>query len=130
MKLFKIIAVLLCPMLLCSCATIISGKSQNISINTTPDEATITINGISQTSPCVFVLDRSVAAYYVKIEKQGYKPVTITLTRGLNGWIFGNLLVGGIIGFAVDCVTGSVNEFNPSNINQSLVKDILVIKTL
>lgn len=130
-KAFKIIAILLCPIFLLGCATIVSGRSQKISVNTNPDEATITVNGMAQKSPCSFTLDRTTPSYQVKIEKVGYKTVTLTIKRGINGWIFGNIIFGGIIGIVIDCASGSVYSFSPSEIEQSLIpenSDAVVLK--
>jgi hypothetical protein len=129
---FKVITILFCPLLLLGCATIVSGRSQKVSVNTNPDEAIITINGMVQKSPCFFILDRTIPSYQVKIEKEGYKTVILTLEKGINGWVFGNIIFGGIIGVVIDCVSGSVNSFNPAEISQNLVpegKDAIVIKT-
>ena len=122
-KLFKVMAILMCPILLSSCATIISGRTQKFSVNTNPDEAIVTVNGISQNSPCSFILDRTTPSYQVKIVKKGYKPVIISIKRGINGWVFGNILLGGIIGLVVDVVSGSVYQFYPSELEQSLIPD-------
>lgn len=130
-KLFKVVAVMMCPLLLIGCATIVSGRSQKVAIATTPSEAVITINGMVQKSPCVFTLDRTIPMYQIKIEKEGYKTVEISLRRGVNGWIFGNILFGGLIGIAIDICSGSANKFTPSEIEQNLVPvggDAIVLK--
>jgi hypothetical protein len=130
-KIFKIMTILLCPMLLMSCATIVSGRSQKVSVNTNPDEAIVTVNGMVQKSPCSFTLDRTTPSYQVKIEKVGYKTVTLAIKRGINGWVFGNIIFGGIIGIVIDCASGSVYSFSPSEIEQSLVpenSDAVILK--
>lgn len=130
-KFICVIALLLCPILLVGCATIVSGKTQKLPVNTIPDNAKITVNNVIQSSPCVLVLDRTVPTYQIKIEKEGYKTVEITLNRSMNGWILGNILFGGIIGLGVDCMTSSVYEFTPNKIEQTLIPDgqeVLVIK--
>ena len=119
-KLFSILAVLLCPLLLCSCATIISGRTQKLPVNTNPIGAKITCNGVEQVSPCVIMLDRNEPSYTIVIEKEGYEPTQIELKRGLNGWIVGNILFGGIIGVVVDICSGSVYQFYPSEVKQNL----------
>ena len=121
-KVFKFLVLLLCPILLLGCATIISGRSQKISVSTTPSEAKVTLNGMEQKSPAIFTLDRTVPSYQVTIEKEGYKTVNVTIRRGINGWIFGNIIFGGIIGVVIDCASGSVYSFSPSEIEQNLIQ--------
>lgn len=115
-----ILAILICP-ILASCATIMSTTSQKLPVITTPSKAKVTCNGIEQLSPCTLILDRTVPSYQITIEKEGYKPVTYNLKRGINGWVFGNLLFGGIVGIVIDVADGAVYKFNPSEIDSKLV---------
>ncbi|NLG63425.1 MAG: hypothetical protein GX539_14400 [Candidatus Cloacimonetes bacterium] len=46
----------------------------------------------------------------------------MALTRGTNGWIWGNLLFGWIIGFGVDFLTGSAYKLEPALVQVSLVQ--------
>lgn len=132
-KWMMIIAVLVCPILLCSCATIISGRTQKMPVITSPSDAVVICNGVEQKSPCTLILDRSVPAYQITIKKEGYKDTTIELKRGVNGWVFGNILIGGIIGIVIDVCDSSCYAFYPDNVTQNLVpegSDALVIKTI
>ena len=56
----------------------------------------------------------------VRIEKPGYQPVERTLTRHVNGWVFGNLLIGGILGTGIDAATGAIFEVEPDRIFATL----------
>jgi len=125
--------------LVIGCATIISGRNQSLPVVSTPSGAKVIVNGVQQQSPCTLVLDRKQPLYQVRVEKDGYEPVEITLRKGVNGWVWGNLIFGGIIGLIVDLCTGSVNKFTPTELEVSLVqkklglndlksKDILFVK--
>ena len=122
-KLLRVIAIMLCPILLTSCATIISGKTQSLPVSTNPTGAKVTVNGVKQLSPCILVLDRNIPAYTIVIEKEGYATHTFQLKRGVNGWVFGNIIVGGIIGIVIDAATGSMYQFYPGSIDHSLVPE-------
>lgn len=100
-----------------NCATIIRGSKQNVIILSEPKNATIEVDGanIGQT-PYVARLERR-SKHLVKISLDGYTPYEITLTQKLNGWIFGNLLLGGLIGIAVDVATGAMFSLRPKDIN-------------
>jgi hypothetical protein len=49
------------------------------------------------------------ADYSLVFEKDGFEPVTVTLSSELNPWYIGNILFGGLIGFlVVDPATGAM----------------------
>ncbi len=120
------------------CATIVSGRMQNLPVISSPDGAVVTMGNLRQRTPCVLHLDRRMGAYQIKIEKDGYEPVTVTLKKGVNGWVFGNLVFGGIIGLIVDVSSGAASSFRPSKVEIELVRkrlgleshsqDILIVK--
>ena len=124
-----------------NCATIVSGRSQNIPIISNPSGAIVTVGAQRQESPATFILDRRQEVYLVKIEKEGYEPVEVTLKKGINGWVFGNILFGGIIGLIIDISTGSASKFTPNEVEVNLIKkqlslqrmegkDVLVVKLI
>jgi hypothetical protein len=53
----------------------------------------------------------------LRIELEGYKPFETTLTRRLDGWVFGNLL---LVGIALDAFNGSMYRLSPRNIYPEL----------
>ena len=124
------------------CATIISGRNQSLPVITIPSGAIVTINGMKQVSPATFILDRRMESYTIRVEKEGYESLEITLKKGLNGWVFGNILwglLGGVIGVVIDTSTGAINKFTPTEVEVNLVqqqvgmeqlknKDILMVK--
>jgi hypothetical protein len=44
----------------------------------------------------------------------------MTITRKLSGWIVGNVIFGGVLGIAVDAITGSMYILTPSDINANI----------
>lgn len=122
-----------------SCASIVSGRSQHIPVITNPSGAIITVGTMKQVSPATFILDRRQEVYMVKVEKEGYESVEVTLKKGVNGWVFGNIIFGGIIGLVIDIASGSASKFTPDEVEVNLVtkslshkdlkdKDILFVK--
>jgi len=53
----------------------------------------------------------------VKFELDGYQLYQTRLTQKFNGWCFGNILIGGLIGIVVDVSTGAMYTLSPSVIN-------------
>jgi hypothetical protein len=102
------------------CATIVGGGShQAVTVQSTPAAANFTIQSSSGlqiaqgTTPSTVRLPRK-NEYQIQISMQGYQPQSTALTKGTNGWIWGNLLVGWIVGFAVDFLTGSAYKLEPA----------------
>ena len=121
----KIVAILLAGCLSLSsvsCATIVSGRMQQVPVITNPSGAIVTVGSMKQLSPATFDLDRRMGVYVVKVEKEGYESVEVTLKKGMNGWVFGNILLGGIIGIIVDIASGSASKFTPDEVEVNLMK--------
>jgi hypothetical protein len=114
-KLFAIACVALA-----GCATIVQGSNQNVSVASSPVGAQVTIDGKNMgVTPMVAQLERK-KSHKVQITMAGYQPYEIEMTKGVSGWVAGNILVGGIIGFVVDAVTGAMYKLSPDAINGEL----------
>ena len=121
-KLFGLFAV---GILVAGCATITRGKQDVLEIQTTPAGAQVqTSNGFScGSTPCALKMDRR-SDLVVNITKKGCKPVAINVTHktanaGAAG-VAGNVLVGGIIGLAVDGATGASQDLVPNPVVATL----------
>lgn len=107
-------------LLLSSCATIISGSKQYVSFTSNPSEATILIDQVEVgKTPFNTKLKRN-SDHKISITLEGYKPFETTLKRKINGWYWGNILLGGLIGVIVDMSTGAVYRLSPKEINAEL----------
>jgi len=114
------------------CATIVSGRNQELPVYSTPSGAIVTVGSMKQTTPATFSLDRRQGAYVIKVEMDGYESVEIKLKKGTNGWVFGNILLGltGIIGIIVDISNGSAKKFVPDEVDVNLIKQGLSYRNL
>lgn len=106
--------------ILSSCASIISTSRQNVSITSSPSEAKVHINtvDVGQT-PITHSLKRN-QEHQVRITLDGYKPYEVILTKKLNSWFFGNILLGGLIGIIVDASTGAMYKLTPEQVSATL----------
>ena len=111
---------------LVGCATILTGTKQDISINSSPVNATVTVKtagGVpvfSGTTPATCKLPRK-DEYIVYVSMEGYKDQQIRIGHGINEWVIGNLVCGGIPGLVVDAVTGAMWKLDPQTIHIELV---------
>jgi len=105
-----------------ACATIMHGSSQEVGISSQPTGATITVDGQpAGNTPVTAKLSRK-DIHRVAITLTGYQPFEITTTRKTSGWVWGNILFGGLIGLAVDAISGGLYDVRPEQIPAQLSK--------
>ena len=97
---------------LTGCCSIIHGTRQDVGISSAPTGAMVKIDNVSSgNTPVVAKLTRK-DNHFVRVELSGYQPFDMTLTRSVSGWVWGNIVFGGLIGLAVDAIDGAF--YNPS----------------
>ncbi|GAK35652.1 peptidase associated/transthyretin-like domain-containing protein [Bacteroides graminisolvens] len=118
-----------------SCASIVSKSKYPITINSRPSDAKITITDkkgvtvFSGLTPAMLKLDAgagffSKARYQVTFEKDGYVSRTVPVNFKLDGWYFGNILFGGLIGLLiVDPATGAMYKIDTEFLDETLEKE-------
>jgi hypothetical protein len=119
-KFFAQAMVILALLSMVSCSTIVSGRRQSIAITSNPTDAFVWVDQyyVGVTPIIVDVTRKDV--HIVRVELEGFQPFEAVLTRRLNGWVFGNIAFGDIIGFAIDVITGSMYRLTPDQINAEL----------
>jgi hypothetical protein len=121
-------AVSLTCAVLAGCATIAGGgTSQPVTINSEPSGATFVVkssSGIVMSqgkAPQTIKLPRK-NEYQIEISSAGYQPQLFALTKSINGWVWGNLLIGWIPGFIVDFAGGAANKLEPALVQVNLTR--------
>jgi len=103
-----------------ACATIMHGSRQDVSIASVPSGASVTINGQERgKTPVAVELPRK-DKHLLKIELPGYLPFESYLVRRVSGWVWGNLVFGGIPGLAIDAITGGLYNVKPEEVTATL----------
>ena len=110
------------------CASIIKGTSQTVGIDTSPQGAacTVTREGAQlakiDSTPGKLELSRSKNALVVSCVKppEYPTPTVQTVESQFNGVTAGNILLGGIVGIAIDASTGANNTY-PEQVTVTLV---------
>lgn len=112
---------------------LVQGRPRTVQINSNPSGANFTVfdkegkQVEARTTPATVRLDRchgffSGEDYKVTFESAGYYPGEMHIRSKLNGWYFGNVLVGGAIGlFFVDPLTGAMWHLSPNGVTYNLV---------
>lgn len=102
------------------CASIVSNSEWPVMVTSRPTGAVLTVTDTKgetiqkTTTPALLMLKsgngyfRS-ANYILQFEKEGHRPERTVLSGRLNGWYWGNLILGGVIGMLiVDPGTGAM----------------------
>ncbi len=113
----QLVAGLVLGLISTGCCTIVSGRDQNVRITSEPAGATILVDGKPcGVTPAKFKLLRK-EKHDVQVVMAGFEPAQATLKPGINPWLFGNVLIGGLIGIGIDAVTGSWETLYPGEVN-------------
>jgi hypothetical protein len=97
-----------------SCATIMKGTTQTITINSNIDDAEIFLEGIKiGETPFVGMIAKNKDA--LRVEKDGYKDYTLSLSKSLEPIFWGNIITGGTLGSITDFATGAAYAYAPSS---------------
>lgn len=132
MKKFLIAPLAALAMLTTGCATIVSDSEYPVAINSTPADAAFKVfneAGVlvaTGTTPEVVTLAAgdgffSKATYSVEFAK-GKSEVIVPITPSVDGWVIGNVFIGGLIGLVVDGATGAMYKL-PANVAADLNVD-------
>lgn len=105
---------------LTSCCTVMQGPKQAIGISSNPSNAGIWIDQqYVGTTPVILHLSRS-DNHHIRIELEGYCPYEAVFSKKISGWVFGNIIFGGLIGLAVDALTGSIYVLTPEQVQAEM----------
>lgn len=118
---------LLVVVLLPGCASIIEGRSQQIAINTNPAGAScdltrkgLNIGHVSPT-PGSTLIQKTKDDMIITCDKEGYQQATYMNKSGTAGATWGNIVLGGLIGWGIDSAAGADNKYD-SPVNITLPK--------
>ena len=108
-----------------ACASITQGTTQSVGISTDPPGATCTISRGGQQlasvarTPGTVTVSKSSRALDVRCTRADHNPALISVPSSTAAMTAGNLLVGGVVGLAVDAGTGAMNYY-PANVAVTL----------
>lgn len=99
---------------LCSCATIVDGGPDTINLMTSDGssvKAQVTTKAGTQTLvlPTLMSVPKSCQDIQVQVIEDKKTNMSYSVVDSqVNGWVFGNIIFGGLIGLAVDGLTGNI----------------------
>jgi hypothetical protein len=119
-------AVALTASCLAGCGTITQGTSQNITITSTPPggHCDLTRKGehvaTLDATPGSVKVDKTKNDILLTCKLAGYQDASANLESGYGAGTFGNIILGGGIGWAIDSATGADNKY-PSSANVQFI---------
>lgn len=128
---FRWIALAAAVASLCSlvaCATITQGNSQAVSVITDPSGAACLfvrddqIVGVVNPTPGSIQLQKKSSEVLVRCSKPGYVDAWVLMHPKAQGATAGNILLGGLIGFAVDAASGATHAYE-TQVSLTLASD-------
>ena len=98
-----------------SCASLISGTSQDIYINSNPEGATIYDGGlkVGRTPATITIKKSGLRDKEISLSLEGYERRTFILRKSFDAVAILNL--AGILGWAVDFATGAIMKYDKTN---------------
>jgi hypothetical protein len=117
---------LLCAFAAClsvtGCATVVNGSRQTVGINSTPNGATIKVDGgVVGKTPWTGRIERR-EQMIVALELEGYDGYLLTLHGEGSGWVAGNLFTCSFFGTTTDFSSGGAYEYEPGSYHVALEK--------
>jgi hypothetical protein len=110
-----------------ACSSIVDGASQEIMINTNPAGADCSLNREGNViarvnpTPAAATIKKTKQDIKIVCNKSGYQESTYLNHSGSAGATFGNIVLGGGIGWAIDSASGADNKYD-SPVNITLPK--------
>lgn len=119
-NLVPFVAALICGALLSGCATVVNGTTQKIGVSSTPMGADVLIDNQQHIlTPASVALDRSQSHTFV-FKKEGYQDDSFVITSSTSGWVWGNVLLGGLVGGVVDFASGGARKLSQDSVHVTL----------
>lgn len=107
------------------CATVTRGTTTKFTVASTPPGGAVkTSTGFTcDPTPCSMTMPRK-ESFDVTVTKAGYAPKTLHVRSSVSGGgaagLAGNVLIGGVIGMAVDGTSGAMDDLTPNPLQVDL----------
>lgn len=114
---------------LAGCATMTRGTTTAFVVETQPSGAQVSLSTgqVCEATPCTFARIPRESEFTVTISKEGYRSTTHSVTHRTAGagsaGMAGNVLVGGLIGVAIDANSGATQDLVPNPLVVQLERD-------
>ena len=121
----KLFTIAIASLSLVGCATVTRGTKEVLVVESDPIGAKVSTSlGLTGITPATSKVSRK-GGFVVTIEKEGYETVQVQVSNQVAGagaaGMAGNILLGGLIGAAIDAGSGAMKELKPNPIIVKMV---------
>lgn len=118
----KLIAAAAGAILVTGCASMMSGTTQEIQVNSNPVGATVYVGSVAKDGSVINKVAVGVTPTKVRIsrkdgaivvEKAGYTGVNLPMTTKMNPWVWGDIALTSPLSTSIDTSTGAANQYDP-----------------
>ncbi len=97
-----------------------TSRFQKVPFDSSPQGADVSLSsGHKGVTPCFFNLQRN-KKHIVTMSKAGYETVELTLKKSICWSTAGNMIIPGLLGIAVDTLTGAMCKIIPEKVHVDL----------
>jgi hypothetical protein len=89
-------------------------------LQTDPPGVTAIIDGVMRVQTPTSVKLKRGKDHFITFEKEGYEQANVTVDHELSGWVWGNIVLGGLIGLAIDFTSGGAYKLEPDAVSVTL----------
>jgi hypothetical protein len=124
-------------MILSGCASVTGSKMQTLSVATFDDNGEVECASCTivndkgtwrvPTTPGSIVIRKSYGDMVITCKKDGYKTGVATLVSTSNKGIWGNIILGGLVGYAVNASSGAGFNY-PTDVHVKMGENITIPK--
>lgn len=104
-------------LILSSCASIFTSSDKKVTFKGVPGTTVIDVDKNTQVAEigkngfAEAKIRKGLKSKTLKAEKEGYEPRTASLDTKIQGWWWGNLVLGGVVGMGIDAATGKMMTY-------------------
>ncbi len=120
-RLLGLVAAASVALLTAGCAQMVNGVTETVHLDSDPEGAQATVDGAQTvTTPAAVELSRG-DPHTISFHKDGYQDQEQKLTSSESGWVWGNILLGGISGAASDEASGAARKLSTDTVSVTLI---------
>ena len=115
-----------CGLLMTSCASLFTKTSQEISFKGVPGTTIVdtdknrTIAEVGSNGFATAMVKKKLGTKHLAAHREGYRSQDYELGTKIQGWFWGNLVLGGIPGMAIDVATGKMKKYKTDMLDVTL----------
>lgn len=106
--------ILMTALVAAACATIVKGTTQLMTVSSNVEGADIYLDD-NKIGTTPYTGEVKKKRKILRVEQEGYQTETLSLSKSLEPWFWGNIIIGGTLGSITDFATGAAFQYAPAS---------------